>query len=86
MKKIRATRHNGRSGKAGHNDRSFNVENARHIEEERCSKNVYWDCYQGFNIADEKHNRASACGVETEPIEAKGGSLYEVQLLLRGTS
>ncbi len=57
MKKIRATRHNGRSGKAGHNDRSFNVENARHIEEERCSKNVYWDCYQGFNIADENGTR-----------------------------
>ena len=49
----RATRHNGRSGKAGHNDRSFNVENADHIEKELCEQNVYWDCYQGLNVADE---------------------------------
>ena len=58
MRKVRATRHNGRKGKAGifragHNDRSFDVENAGHIDEARCSGNIYWDCYQGLNCADE---------------------------------
>lgn len=62
MSKVRATRHNGRKGsggvfKAGHNDRTFNVENAEHIEPNRCIQNVYWDCYQGFNIADETGKR-----------------------------
>ncbi len=62
MKKVRATRHNGRKGKegifkAGHNDRSFDLDNAEHIDRDRCALNVYWDCYQGFNIADENGNR-----------------------------
>ena len=50
---MRATRHNGRSGKNGtynpkHNDRDFNVENSEHIDTERAKGNVYWDCYQGY--------------------------------------
>ena len=62
MGKVRATRHNGRSGKmgvfkAGHNDRSFDVDNADHIDPGRSWMNVYWDCYQGYNIADENHQR-----------------------------
>ena len=62
MNKVRATRHNGRKGKngvfkAGHNDRSFNIDNAEHVEKDRCYQNVYWDCYQGFNIADPEGNR-----------------------------
>lgn len=62
MGKVRATRHNGRKGASGvfkpeHNDRSFNVENSDHIREDRCSANVYWDLYQGFNIPDENGNR-----------------------------
>lgn len=62
MKKVRATRHNGRKGKegifkAGHNDRSFDLDNADHIDRDKCFMNVYWDCYQGFNIADENGNR-----------------------------
>lgn len=56
--KVRATRHNGRKGangvfKAGHNDRSFNLDNAEHIDEDRSKLNVYWDVYQGYNLADE---------------------------------
>ena len=59
MGKVRATRHNGRKGKdgvfkAGHNDRTFNLDNASHIDQDRCLMNVYWDCYQGLNIPDEK--------------------------------
>lgn len=56
--KVRATRHNGRKGvngvfKAGHNDRSFHLENAEHIDEDRSKLNVYWDVYQGYNLMDE---------------------------------
>ena len=56
--KVRATRHNGRKGengiyKAGHNDRTFEVENADHIDPDRSKLNVYWDAVQGYNIADE---------------------------------
>lgn len=57
MKKTRATRHNGRTGaggvfRAGHNDRTFDLDNAGHIDQTRCSINVYWDCYQGLNFPD----------------------------------
>lgn len=50
---MKATRHNGRSGKHGtydakHNDRRFDVENSEHIDAERTKMNVYWDCYQGY--------------------------------------
>ena len=44
---MKATRHNGRSGKHGtydakHNDRRFDVENSEHIDAERTKFNVYW--------------------------------------------
>ena len=50
---MRASRHNGRSGKHGvydvkHNDRDFDVTNCEHIDAERTKENVYWDCYQGY--------------------------------------
>ena len=40
MKEMRATRHNGRSGKHGvynpkHNDRKFDIANSDHIDAER---------------------------------------------------
>ena len=52
---MRATRHNGRSGKHGaynpkHNDRSFDEENSEHINAEMSKLNIYWDCYQGFTL------------------------------------
>ena len=49
------TRHNGRADKKGqaysvkHNDRSFNLENADHIDESRTAQNIYWDCMQGLH-------------------------------------
>ena len=57
-KKVRATRTNGRKDsngvfKAGHNDRSFNLENAEHVDADRSNWNVYWDYLQGYNLADE---------------------------------
>lgn len=59
---MRATRHNGRTGKggvfkAGHNDRSFDLDNTDHIDQDLSWQNVYWDCYQGLNICDEDHKR-----------------------------
>ena len=53
---MKASRHNGRSGKHGvydvkHNDRDFDVENSEHIDAERTKDNVYWDCYQGYRFA-----------------------------------
>ena len=50
---MRASRHNGRSGKHGvydvkHNDRNFDVTNSEHIDVNRTIQNVYWDCYQGY--------------------------------------
>ena len=58
MEKVRATRQNGRSGKegvfkAGHNDRSFDLKKAEHIDSDKSICNVYWDFIQGLNIADE---------------------------------
>lgn len=54
---LKLTRHNGRSGKHGaynpkHNDRRFDVENSEHSDTERAKKNVYWDCYRGFTLAE----------------------------------
>lgn len=59
---MRATRHNGRVGKGGvfkakHNDRTFDVDNADHIDNERVDQNIYWDYRQGFNSADANGNR-----------------------------
>ena len=59
---MRATRHNGRSGKHGvynpkHNDRKFDIANSEHIDAEREKQNIYWDCYRGYvqNPSDETH-------------------------------
>lgn len=44
---MKATRHNGRSGKNGtynprHNDRRFDLENSEHIDAGRVRENIYW--------------------------------------------
>ena len=33
--------------------RSFNLENAEHVDADRSKWNVYWDYLQGYNLADE---------------------------------
>ena len=58
MQKQRVSRHNGRSGKNGvynpkHNDRSFNVEHADNIDQDRTSLNLYWDCRNGLRTHEE---------------------------------
>ncbi len=60
--KMRASRHNGRSGKHGvydvkHNDRDFDVANSEHIDAERTKLNVYWDCYQGYCLNGDTSER-----------------------------
>ena len=59
---MRASRHNGRSGKHGvydvkHNDRNFDVANSEHIDAERTKLNVYWDCYQGYCLNGDTSER-----------------------------
>ena len=68
---MKATRHNGRSGKHGtydakHNDRRFDVENSEHIDTERTKMNVYWDCYQGYSLQSDKDERARFTFTEIE--------------------
>ena len=70
---MKLTRHNGRSGKNGtynprHNDRRFNVENSDHIDVERSGKNIYWDCYRGFTLA-ENRDKDNAADFTFEQIE-----------------
>ena len=53
---LKLTRHNGRAGTHGtynpkHNDRSFNLANSEHIDQERAKGNIYWDCFHGFRSA-----------------------------------
>lgn len=57
----RVTRHNGRSGKNGvynpkHNDRSFNLSNAEHIDSRNADYNILWDCYHGFTNLEMRNN------------------------------
>ena len=68
---MKATRHNGRSGKHGtydakHNDRRFDVENSEYIDAERTKMNVYWDCYQGYSLQNDKDERARFTFTEIE--------------------
>ena len=68
---MKATRHNGRSGKHGtydakHNDRRFDVENSEHIDAERTKMNVYWDCYQGYSLPNDENERAKFTFTEVE--------------------
>ncbi len=57
----RVTRHNGRFGKNGvynpkHNDRSFNLSNAEHIDSRNANYNILWDCYHGFTNLEMRNN------------------------------
>ena len=61
---MKLTRHNGRSGRNGtynpkHNDRRFDVEHSEHIDAGRTSKNIYWDCYQGYHYPETPDQESS---------------------------
>ena len=53
-----------------HNDRSFDIANSEHIDEERAKQNLYWDCYNGFrNFKNpEKENELSATFEDVEQL------------------
>lgn len=56
---MRATIHNGRSGRNGtynprHNDRNFNVKNAEHIDQERIKLNHYWNYLEDDSLTFEQ--------------------------------
>lgn len=60
---MRATIHNGRSGKNGtynprHNDRNFDIGNAEHIDPERVNLNHYWNYLQDNSLTFEQAERA----------------------------
>ena len=62
---LKLTRHNGRAGTHGtynpkHNDRSFNLANSEHIDQERAKGNIYWDCYHGIRSASDKDKQTAA--------------------------
>ena len=65
----RLTRHNGRAGKSGvykstHNDRTFDTEHADHIDGERISQNIYWDCFRGATYPAQQEVEVSFADVE----------------------
>lgn len=60
---MKLTRHNGRAGKNGaynpkHNDRSFNISNSEHIDEEKAKQNIYWDCFNGYRTFADKEKES----------------------------
>ena len=62
---LKLTRHNGRAGTHGtynpkHNDRSFNLANSEHIDQERAKGNIHWDCYHGIRSASDKDKQTAA--------------------------
>lgn len=73
---MKLTRHNGRSGKHGtynpkHNDRTFDVSNSEHIDEERAKHNVYWDCFNGYRTFAEKQVQSELADTFEEVEEQK---------------
>ena len=85
---MKLTRHNGRSGKHGtynpkHNDRTFDVSNSEHIDEERAKHNVYWDCFNGYRTFAEKQVQSELADTFEEVEElfysAKYGAYVEAQ-------
>ena len=73
-RRIKLTRHNGRSGRNGvynpkHNDRQFNLENSEHIDSERAARNIYWDWLGGFRaLAEQKEDYVEDSFEEVEKL------------------
>lgn len=49
---MRATQHSGRMGSAKHNDRSFDLDKANHIDQARMDENQYFCCYKNMSFED----------------------------------
>ena len=67
---MKATNHNGRSGKHGaynpkHNDRQFDVAKSDHIDAVRMLENVNWDYQRGIRLFKQENDD----GISFETIE-----------------
>ena len=87
--KVRATRHNGRKGengvfKAGHNDRSFDVDAAEHIDSSRSLMNVYWDMYQGYTTNEDNSRTYRTADYQTGYYEQPKRNTHWVKALAKG--
>lgn len=76
---MKATRHNGRSGKHGsynpkHNDRNFDLNHSEHIDANMAMQNIYWDCYTGKRTATSKENYESFDAIELRFYEENYGA------------
>lgn len=70
---MRATRHNGRSGKHGtydpkHNDRRFDLANSEHIDPDRARQNVYWNWLNGWSFGTD-HEKAETDVIDFSEVE-----------------
>ena len=77
--RMKATRHNGRSGKHGsynpkHNDRNFDLNHSEHIDANMAMQNIYWDCYTGKRTATSKGNYESFDAIELRFYEENYGA------------
>ncbi len=67
---MKATNHNGRSGKNGaynpkHNDRQFDVAKSDHIDAVRMLENVNWDYQRGIRLFKQENDD----GISFETVE-----------------
>ena len=82
---MKLTRHNGRAGKNGaynpkHNDRSFNINNSEHIDEERAKGNIYWDCFNGYRTFYDKVKESDIANT-FEEVEELYYSIYYTEFI-----
>ena len=49
---MRATQHSGRMGAAKHNDRNFDLDKAKHIDQARSNENIYFCCYKNMSFEE----------------------------------
>lgn len=71
MEKMRATHHSGRKSKKGaystkHNDRNFDLDLAKNIDQNKTQNNIYWNCYDKTYKHKDKADKMSF-----EEVEAK---------------
>lgn len=83
---MKATRHNGRSGKNGtynprHNDRRFDLENSEHIDAGRVRENIYWDCYRGYTTMQNREEDSKAWVLSPERKASQKERTYAVSRL-----
>ena len=74
---VRVTMHNGRSGLAKHNDRSFEVEQAEHIDTSRADKNKYWQMPEYAGMTFTEMERAFYQDAFAEGLEARNKRYLE---------